>query len=73
MGSLVEAEWPSLIEAATYLSRGDVVAPAFTKDFARHALEWATTERPFALVSPSATNAPIFNPSVIGVVRRTLP
>jgi Flp pilus assembly protein TadD len=72
MAALVESDWSSLLEAATYLSREDVVAPAFTKEIARHALEWATTERSFPLVSLSATNAPIFNPAVIGIVRRTL-
>ena len=70
--ALVEKDWAALSEAATFLCQDDVVAPEFTKEIARHAMEWAVTENPFPAPQESATQAPIFNPSIIGSIRRTL-
>lgn len=70
--ALIEKDWVALAEAATFLARDDVAAPEFTKEIARHAIEWAVTEKPFPVPQESATQAPIFNPSIIGSIRRTL-
>jgi len=70
--ALIEKDWPALTEAAQYLSGEDVVASEFIKDIARHALEWAIAKNPFLEPELSATHTPVFNPSIIGSIRRIL-
>ena len=70
--ALIERDWEALTEAATFLSGDDVAAPEFTKEIARHAVEWAATQNPFPAPQESATQAPLFNRSIIGSIRRTL-
>lgn len=70
--ALIERDWTSLAEAAAYLCDENVVASEFTKEIAHQALEWAETCTPFPIPEESSTNVPIFNPVVIGSIRRTL-
>jgi len=69
---LIEKDWDAVVSAATYLMRDDVEAPAFSREVAKHALQWSNAGESFPTNPSTAETAILFDKRIIGAIRRSL-
>jgi Tfp pilus assembly protein PilF len=69
---LLEGDWSAVFDAASYLTRNNVSAPGISVDIARRALTWLRTHEAFPVDPKKGQYAEIFDPRVIGAIRRSL-
>jgi tetratricopeptide (TPR) repeat protein len=71
-GGLLQKDWEAVFDAATYLTRNDVKAPPIGQDIAKRALIWLRTREAFPVDPLKGENAVLFDPRIIGAIRRSL-